>query len=45
MDIYIEYMATVARLLGTKCNATEKMREIMEFEKQLAEVSPVPPVL
>ena len=39
VDIYVEYMSTVATLLGTKCNTTSKMREIIEFEKQLAKVS------
>lgn len=36
VDIYVEYMATVANLLGTLCNTTTKMREIMDFEKKLA---------
>nr|XP_058966733.1 endothelin-converting enzyme 2-like [Pocillopora verrucosa] len=36
VDIYVEYMATVASLLGTKCNTTEKMRQIMDFETKLA---------
>lgn len=39
VDIYVEYMATVASLLGTKCNTTEKMRQIMDFETKLARVS------
>lgn len=38
VDIYVEYMSTVAALLGTKCNTTSKMREIIDFEKQLAKV-------
>lgn len=38
VDIYVEYMSTVATLLGTKCNTTSKMREIIDFEKQLAKV-------
>ncbi len=38
VDIYVEYMSTVATLLGTKCNTTSKMREIMDFEKNLAKV-------
>ena len=38
VDIYVEYMSTVAKLLGTKCNTTAKMREIMDFEKKLAKV-------
>ena len=41
VDIYVEYMSTVATLLGTKCNTTEKMREIMDFEKKLAKVGVV----
>ncbi|XP_022785756.1 endothelin-converting enzyme 2-like [Stylophora pistillata] len=36
VDIYVEYMTTVATLLGTKCNTTEKMRQIMDFETKLA---------
>ncbi|XP_029202896.2 endothelin-converting enzyme 1-like isoform X4 [Acropora millepora] len=36
VDIYVEYMATIAKLLGSKCNTTSRMREIMDFEKQLA---------
>ncbi|KAJ7377717.1 hypothetical protein OS493_027279 [Desmophyllum pertusum] len=36
VEIYEEYMSKVATLLGTKCNTTAKMREIMDFEKQLA---------
>lgn len=32
-------MSTVAKLLGTKCNTTAKMREIIDFEKKLAKVS------
>jgi len=36
VDIYVEYMSTVATLLGAKCNTTSKMREIIDFEKQLA---------
>lgn len=39
VEIYEEYMSKVATLLGTKCNTTAKMREIMDFEKQLAKVS------
>ena len=39
VDIYVEYMATVANLLGTLCNTTTKMREIMDFEKKLAKVN------
>lgn len=38
VDIYVEYMATIAKLLGSKCNTTSRMREIMDFEKQLAKV-------
>ena len=38
VDIYVEYMSTVATLLGAKCNTTSKMREIIDFEKQLAKV-------
>lgn len=38
VDIYVEYMSTVATLLGTKCNTTSKMQEIIDFEKQLAKV-------
>ncbi|XP_073253544.1 endothelin-converting enzyme 2-like [Porites lutea] len=36
VDIYVDYMSTVAKLLGTKCNTTAKMREIIDFEKKLA---------
>lgn len=39
VDIYVDYMSTVAKLLGTKCNTTAKMREIIDFEKKLAKVS------
>ena len=39
VDIYVHYMSTVAKLLGTKCNTTAKMREIIDFEKKLAKVS------
>ena len=39
VDIYVDYMSTVAKLLGTKCNTTAKMREIIDFEKKLAKAS------
>ena len=39
VDIYIHYMSTVAKLLGTKCNTTARMREIIDFEKKLAKAS------
>ena len=32
-------MSTVAKLLGTKCNTTARMREIIDFEKKLAKAS------
>ena len=38
VQTYVDYMAKVAKLLGTKCDTTKKMREIMDFEIKLANV-------
>ncbi|KAK3724956.1 hypothetical protein QZH41_017165, partial [Actinostola sp. cb2023] len=39
VKMYVEYMAKVVGLLGTRCNATKKMKEIMDFEIKLAKIT------